>query len=65
MFDFLMFAGIMGVICLLFTICVMVILWAFKPQHSCDHRFDRVDDYNDNHYIFICSICGKTKKWKK
>ena len=65
MLDFLMFAGIIGVFCLSFAGCAAVVLWAFKPQHSCNHRFDRVDDYNDKCFILVCSKCGKIKKLKK
>lgn len=65
MINFLTFAGVMVVIVLFFAACAAIIIWAFKPQHSCIHRFDRVDDDNDNHYILVCSKCGKTKKMKK
>lgn len=52
------------------TIIVMVSIaalsiWIMKACKSCNHSYERIDDYNDKRMVLVCRRCGKTKRLRK
>lgn len=65
MIGLLIYFGVLVGILLFVAGIYAIVFIGCRATDRCYHSYERIDTYNDDHYIFICRKCGKIRKDRK